>query len=145
MSKLNATAIATAINTLCGSADTWDATIVELKTLVATIKSKAELREIVLVPVAAYYKCTTKAGQRGTSLVGDNAKTAQKRVERILKDVLGAPARVEIEIDFEDKDVLAMKALLKRLDAYAELQVDGKAVGAAKALALLVAEAKDRI
>ena len=145
MSKLNATAIAAAINTLCGAADSWDATIIELKALVANITSRAELREVVMKPVATYYKCTTKAGQRGTSLVGDNAKTAQKRVERIIKDVLGTAAKVEIEIDFEDKDVLAMKALLKRLEAYAELEVDGKAVGAARALALLVAEEKDRI
>lgn len=143
--KMNTTAIATAINALCDSADAWDATIVELKALVVGIKSKADLREVVLVPVAAYYKCTTKSGQRGTSLVGDNAKTAQKRVERILKDVLGVPANVEIEIDFEEKDIKAMQAVLKRLEGYAALEVDGKAVGSAKALALLVAEAKDRI
>jgi hypothetical protein len=154
MTKLNMTAIADAIKTLCASLDLWDATIVTLKGLVAGITSRAELREVVVAHVCPLYagndaekpKCTTKPnGQRGTSLVGENGKTAQKRVERILKDVLGVPAKVEIEIDFEEKDVKAMQAVLKRLEGYATLEVDGKAVGAARALALLVAEAKDRI
>ena len=154
MTKLNMTAIADAIKTLCASLDLWDATIVTLKGLVAGISSRKDLRELVVAHVIPLYagsdpsnpKCTAKAGgQRGTSITGENGKTAQKRVERILKDVLGVPAKVEIEIDFEDKDVVAMQKLLTRLEAYAVLEVDGKAVGSAKALALLVATAKDRI
>jgi hypothetical protein len=146
MSKnLNTTAIANAVSTLCKTADAWDATIATLKTLVASVKSKAELREIILVPVAAYYTCTIEKGQRGGKLVGDSAKTAQKRVERIMKDVLGTPAKSEVAIDFEDAIVNAMQKVLKSLETYADYEVDGKKVGAAKALALLVAEAKDRI
>lgn len=145
MTKLNTTAIANAVTTLCGAADTWDATIAELKTLVVTIKSKAELREIIAKPVAIHYGCTIEQGQRGAKLVGDKAKTGQKRIERIMKDVLGAPEKATVEIDFDDAIVTAMQKVLKSLETYAEYEVDNKKVGAAKALALLVAEAKDRI
>jgi hypothetical protein len=143
--KMNTSAIAQAVTAFCGAYDAQAVAVETLKPLVAGIKSRAELREIILVPLAVHYVCTLKPGQRGSSLVGDNAKTAQKALERLMAALLGAPVKAAIEIDFEEKDVLAMKALLKRLEAYAELEVDGKPVGSAKALALLVAQAKDRI
>lgn len=145
MSKLNVNAIATTVAKLCTVADGWDVAIGELKTLVASIKSKSELREIILVPVAAHYGCVIEKGQRGGKLVGDKAKTGQKRVERIMRDVLGAPEKMTVEIDFEDSIVVAMQKVLKSLESYSEYEVDGKKIGSAKALALLVAEAKDRI
>lgn len=145
MSKLNATAIANAVTAFCVAHDAESTAVETLKPLVASITSRAELREVVMKPLAVHYGCTLKAGQRGSSLVGDKAKTAQKALERLMGKLLGAPAKVAVEIDFEDKDVLAMKALLARVEEYAKYEVDGKAVGAARALALLVAEAKDRI
>ena len=112
--KMNTNAIAQAVTAFCGAYDAQAVAVATLKPLVAGIKSRAELREVVLEPVAAYYKCTTKAGQRGTSLVGDSAKTAQKALERLMAALLGAPVKAAIEIDFEDKDVLAMKAQIGR-------------------------------
>jgi len=143
--KVNTTAIANAVTTFCGAYDAQSVAVATLKPLVAGITSRKELREVVLVPLSVHYVCTLKAGERGSTLVGDNAKTAQKALERLLAALLGAPVKAAIEIDFEDQDVKAMQKLLKRLEAYAALEVDGKAVGAARALALLVAEAKDRI
>ena len=143
--KMNTTAIATAVTAFCASYDAQAVAVDTLKPLVAGIKSRAELREVVLVPLAVHYVCTTKPGQRGSSLVGDNAKTAQKALERLMAALFGAPVKAAIEIDFADADVKAMQKLLKRVDEYAALEVDGKAVGSAKALALLVATAKDRI
>lgn len=146
MSKqINLTAVASTVSALCATMDKWDATIAELKALVASVTSKSELREIIAKPVALHYGCTVEQGQRGAKLVGDKAKTAQKRIERIMKDVLGTPAKAEVEIEFDDAIVKAMKGVLSKLEAYADYEVDGKKIGAAKALALLVAEAKDRI
>jgi hypothetical protein len=143
--QINLTAVASTVTALCATMDKWEATIAELKALVASITSKSELRDIIVKPVALHYGCTIEQGQRGAKLVGDKAKTAQKRVERIMKDVLGTTAKAEVEIEFDDKIVKAMQSVLKSLEAYADYEVEGKKVGAAKALALLVAEAKDRI
>lgn len=146
MSKqMNLNAINSAVTALCGLADKWDATIAELKTLVSSVKSKSELREIIAKPVAVHYGCTIEQGQRGAKLVGEKAKTAQKRIERIMKDVLGTPEKASIEVEFDDAIVKQMQKVLQSLETYAEYEVDGKKIGSAKALALLVAEAKDRI
>jgi hypothetical protein len=148
MSKINTTAIATAVNAFCVEGDRNEAALVDivhqLKAAVKGITSKQELRDALIVPVAAFYKVTTKSGQRGVTFAV-KCEVGQKRVNRMMKEILGAPEKAEIEIDFKDADVKAMQAMLKRLEVYADMEVDGKKVGAAKALALLVAEAKDRI
>ena len=144
MAKINTTLIASTVAKYCKTADTLGDIVSELKPLVASIKSKSELHDTLIVPIAAYYGVETKQGQRGITFVVRH-ETAKKYLERLMAELMGKSAKETIEIDFDDKDVESMQAMLKRLEPYADMEVDGKKVGAAKALALLVAEAKDRI
>jgi hypothetical protein len=142
---INTSAVNTAVIALCTANDDVTIKVDALKALVVGVTSRKELREIIIVGVATKYKCTVEAGQRGGKLIGDNAKTAQKQLERIMGQLLGASAKAAVEIEFDDAIVKAMKAVLAKLEVYAAYEVDGKKVGDAKALALLVAETKDRI
>jgi hypothetical protein len=146
MSTLNASVLSIVRKSADGHA-TWTATFPELLKACKG-KTKTEARTFLLPFIAEVRGVPTKSGQRGETFANKKEEcTATNAAAQWLTDttnkMFATAAKASVEIEFDAKIVKAMAAVLKSLEVYAEYKVDDKAVGTAKALSLLVAEAKE--